>query len=277
LLVEAQELLAMPRTFTAYLVCALAIVAKGGPLTAAEAARPAKAFKPEANVVELFAGIESGEIEVKVIPKDSTGGNLMVTNKTDKPLTIKVPPAFAGVPVLAQLCGGGFCGGGGGMGGGGGGNQGFGGGMGGGMGGMGGMMGGMGGGMFNIAPDKVTKVKFAAVCLDHGKDDPNPRVEYKLVPIDEYAKDPAVTEVIKLMLAGKIDQHSTQAAAWHLQNGLSWEDLSKKIGAKHLNGSVEPYFTAVQLRRALAATKFAQEHVEKSNSASAEKSPGENQ
>ncbi len=263
----------MRRSFSAHLVCAVIVVSLAGPLVAAEPARPPKTFKPEATVVELFAGIESGEIEVKVIPKDSTGGNLMVKNTTDKPLTIKLPPAFAGVPVLAQLCGGG-CGGGLGGGGGGGGNQGFGGG---GMGGgMGGMMGGMGGGMFNVAPEKVTKVKFAAVCLDHGKDDPNPRVEYKLVPIDEYAKDPAVTEMIKLMLAGKIDQHSAQAATWHLQNGLSWEELAKKIGAKHLNGSVEPYFTPVHLQRALAATKFAQEQAKKSaGTQTSPSSPGE--
>ncbi len=228
------------------------------------AAESVKSIKPTANVVELFTALEDGDIEVKLIPKDDKGGNIMIKNKTDKPLTIKVPEAFAGVPVLAQgfgcPCGGlGGCPGGGG---GGGQNQGFGGGMmGGGMGGMG--MGGMGGGFFNVAPDKAAKIKFAAVCLDHGLEDPNPRIEYKLVPIDEYAKDPAITEVIKLMVAGKLDQHSAQAAAWHLQNGLSWEELATKIGAKHLNGSVESYFTPVHLQRALAATRIAKERAEK--------------
>jgi hypothetical protein len=237
---------------------------------AIHANEPAKSVRPTATVVELFAGMESGEIEVKVIPKDATGGNITVKNKTDKPLTIKLPEAFAGVPVLAQGFGGGVGGcPGGGLGGGaqGGGNQGFGGG------GMGGMMGGMGmgmggGGMFAVGPDKVTKIKFAAVCLDHGLKDPNPRVEYKLVPIEEYAKGPAVIEVIKLMLAGKLDQHAAQAAAWHLQNGLSWEELAKKIGVKHLNGSMEPYFTAIQLQRAAVATKFALERAEKAGAGS---------
>jgi len=228
------------------------------PLVAAAAAPEKKTAKESPKVVELFAGMESGEIEVNVFPKDATKGTVTIKNNTDKPLTVKVPPALAGVPVLAQLCcplGGGGC-----PGGGGGGNQGFGGGMMGGMmGGMGGMgMGGMGmGGMFNVAPEKVAKVKLVTVCLDHGKEDPNPHIEYKLVPIEKYAKDPAVTEVIKLMLAGKIDQHSAQAAAWHLQNGLSWKELATKIGAKHLNGIVEPYFTPVHLQRALAATKEA--------------------
>jgi hypothetical protein len=231
----------------------------GLPFVALAASPEKKTSKEPANVVELFAGMESGEIEVKVFPKDATKGTVTIKNNTDKPLTIKVPAALAGVPVLAQACcpGGGF---GGCPGGGGGGNQGFGGGMMGGMG-MGGMMGGMGG-MFNVAPEKVAKIKLVTVCLDHGKEDPNPHVEYKLVPIESYVKDPAVTEVIKLMLAGKVDQHSAQAAAWHLQNGLSWQELATKIGAKHLDGSVSPYFNPVNLQRALAATKLAKQRAE---------------
>jgi hypothetical protein len=118
--------------------------------------------------------------------------------------------------------------------------------------------------MFNVGPDKVVKMKLVTVCLDHGKKDPNPRVPYELVPIESYAKDPAVTEVLKLMVKGKIDQHSAQAACWHLQNGLTWEDLATKIGAKHLNGTVEAYFTSVNLERALAATREAQRRVEAS-------------
>jgi hypothetical protein len=248
------------------------------PIVAVAASPEKKAAKEPANVVELFAGMESGEIEVKVFPKDATKGTVTIKNNTDKPLTIKVPEAIAGVPVLAQgFCGGGFCGGGCGGGGGGGGNQGFGGGMMGGMGmGMGGMgMGGMGGGFFNVAPDKVAKVKLVTVCLDHGKEDPNPHIEYKLVPIESYAKDPAVTEVIKLMLAGKIDQHSAQAAAWHLQNGLSWQELATKIGAKHLNGTVDPYFTPIHLKRALAATNEAERRAAAAGEEKPVPSPGE--
>jgi hypothetical protein len=66
------------------------------------------------------------------------------------------------------------------------------------------------------------------------------------------------------MIAGKLDQHSAQAAVWHLQNGLSWDELAKKVGVKHLNGSVEPYFTAAHLQRALAAARMADRLAEKS-------------
>jgi len=239
------------------------------PLFALAASPVKKTEKEEAKVVELFDGIKSGDIEVKVIPKDAKEGTVTIKNKTGKPLTIKVPDALAGVPVLAQGLGAGLNGGNN-IGGSGSGNnnqnQGFGGGMMGGMSGMGGMMGGMGGGFFNVGADKVGKFQLVTVCLDHGMKDPNPRVPYELVPIESYAKDPAVTEVLKLMVKGKLDQHSAQAACWHLQNGLSWEELATKIGAKHLNGTVEAYFTPAHLERALVATRAAQKQIESNKS-----------
>ena len=213
--------------------------------------------QPTTATVELFAGMESGAVSAVMIMKDSTEGTVLVTNKTDKPLTLKLPEAFAGVPILAQRGMGGMGGMGGGMGGGRGGMQGMGGGMMGG--GMGGGMGGMGGGggMFSIGPEKVQKIKIAAVCLDHGKIDPNPKVIYQPIPIESYSKDPAIAQLVKLMRHGQIDQHSAQAAAWHIQNGLTWEELAKKIGIKHINGTQEPYFTADQIDRAFAAARIA--------------------
>jgi hypothetical protein len=214
----------------------------------------------------MFDAMKAGDIDVKLFLKDSTGGTVTITNKTKKPLTIKLPEAFAGVPVQAQF-GGGMMGGGmggmggmgGGMGGMGGMNQGFGGGMMGG--GMGGMMGGRGmgmggmgmggGGFFNVAPEKAGKLKVVGVCLDHGKKDPNPRVTYNVKPIETLANDPQLIEVVKMIGRGEVQQHAGQAAAWHLANGLSWEKLAAKIGAKHLNGTTEPYFTRDELQVAM--------------------------
>jgi hypothetical protein len=232
-----------------------------------------------AKTVDLFAGMEAGEIEATVIMADSTKGTVMIKNTTQQPLTIKLPAAFAGVPILAQRGGRGGGGGGmrGGMGGMGGGMQGMGmGGMGGGMmGGMGGMGMGMGG-MFDVAPDKVQKIKVAAVCLDHGKTDPSPRVPYKPIPIESYTKDPAVAQLVKLMCAGQIDQPSAQAAAWHLQNGLTWDELAKKVGIKHIDGRQEPYFAPSQLQRALAATQVAKKMAENAaKESSPYRSPGD--
>jgi hypothetical protein len=206
--------------------------------------------------VDLFKARDAGQIEVKLIPHDSKSGTVIITNNTNRPLTIKLPKAFAGVPVLAQRRGGVGGGGIGGnnLGGGGGGNQGLGGGFTGGGGGFGGGGvgggGGGGGGFFNIGPERVGKLKIVAVCLEHGKQDPNPRVPYALVPIESVTSDPKVIEVVTMLGSGGIDQPAAQAAAWHLANGLSWQELAAKIGIKHLNGTTELFFSASDLQRA---------------------------
>jgi len=131
--------------------------------------------------VDLFDGMDRGDVEVVFIPLGAEKANLLVTNKTDKPLFVRLPDAFAGVPVLAQgggFGGGGFGGGGGGLGGGGiggggGGGQALGGGGGGGFGGGGGGFGGGGGGfgggggVLRIAPNRKTKTTVQTVCLEH--------------------------------------------------------------------------------------------------------------
>jgi hypothetical protein len=257
-----------------------------GVLNAADSSTNSKSSKEEAaQEVELFAAMQAGDIEVKVVPKDSTGGQFIVKNKTDKPLTIKLPEAFAGVPVAAQFGGGGFGGGGGNQfgGGGGGGNQSFGGGGGGfGGGGGGGFGGGGGGGGFgnpfmNVPAGKEHKVKFVAVCLEHGKNDPNPRVPYTIKPIEKYTQKPETLELLKMMGRGEIDpslQHALQAAIWHAENGLSYEEMAAKIGVKHRDGSTEPYFQAADLQKALAMTAEVAKRVEEQKKNGLATTPG---
>ena len=216
-----------------------------------------------ARSVDFFAAKSSGDLEIKLIPKDATRATVIVKNTTDQPLRIELPAAFAGVPVLAQigglggggLGGGGLGGGGlgGGLGVGGGGGQSFGGGFGGG--GLGGGLGGGGlggggiggagggGGFFNLPPDSTKKIKLATVCLEHGKQDPNPRLAYDLVPIEQVTHDGQVIELCAMLGRGEIDQVSAQAAAWHLANGLSWLELANKVKVRHLNGASELFFS----------------------------------
>ncbi len=66
---------------------------------AADAADDADA---PANTVELFAAMKSKDIEVKFIPKDDREARVIIKNNTKQPLTVQLPEAFAGVPVLAQ-------------------------------------------------------------------------------------------------------------------------------------------------------------------------------
>lgn len=248
---------------------------------------------PAAESVELFAAIEQGMVEVKLIAKDSTECNVRVKNKTDKPLSIRLPEAFAGVPVLAQfgvgggvggLGGGGYGGGygGGGYGGGlGGGAQGFGGGFGGGgLGGYGGGGyggGGFGGGMFNVPPEVVVQAKVPIVCLDHGKPDPNAHVQYEIRPLEDYAKRPdEVREVLKLMAAGKIPQRVAQIAAWHYNNGMSFEELAAKT-IRSAIGLRRPYFSPAEIQAALQVVSLTNQVVmnNRAKSKPAEVSPGE--
>ena len=209
---------------------------------------------PEA-AVALFDAAEAGDVEVKVIPKNANQATILISNKTDQPLSVQMPEAFVGV--MAQIGGRGGGGlGGGGLGGGGlgggGGGQAFGGGGGlGGGGGFGGGGGGRGGGgVFNVAPASTRKIKVATVCLEHGKDDPKPKMSYELKPINDFTQDERVITIVKLLGNGDIDTTAAQAAVWHVTAGLTWQQLANKVKAEHHNGSVDLYFSPSDIQRA---------------------------
>ncbi|MEQ8788214.1 MAG: hypothetical protein RIC55_18035 [Pirellulaceae bacterium] len=213
--------------------------------------------------VEMFKAIESGDIEVTLIPKDATEATILLTNKSKKPLAVSLPEAFVGVPVMAQFGGGGFGGGGGGFGGGGGGFGGGGGtqGVGGGFGGMGGM-GGFGGGFMNVDADTTRKVKVKAVCLEHGKDDPSPRVKYEIKPISSFTDKAEVHEVCKMLGRGEVPQNVAQAAAWHLMDGLSWAELAAKDRVFiRRTGYREKFFSRQEIMFAGRAIQVAQTRI----------------
>jgi len=232
-------------------------------LTAAEP--KTKRFSGER--VELFAALKADQVAVKLIPKNAEQATVIVKNKTKRPLSIKMPEAFVGMPVLAQN----FDNGGGNNGGGGGSNQSFGGGM--------GMMGGMGGmgmgGFFNVGPERVGKIKLATVCLEHGKEDPNPRVPYELKPIATFTKNAELIEVCRMLGNREIDQVSAQAAAWHLSDGLTWRQLAAKVKVKHLNGQQTMFFNARHLNKALVAIQEAKRRTQDSGQDPEATSPGE--
>lgn len=276
-------------------VCSAA-VAMGGVVLTSETAVAAKkiarkpvvtktTFDPAAEEVELFAAIEAGQVSARLIPQNARKGNVLFENKTDKPLTIKLPEAVIGVPVTNAQFGGGMGGGMGGMGGGmggmgggmggmgGGGQQAMGGGMGGGgMGGMGGGMGGMGGGMggmgggggfFSIPPEKVVSIPLQSVCLEHGKPEPTVRSEYILVPVEKFNDDPALFEILSLVSSGKVDSQIAQAAAWHLTDKMSWRDLAMDSNRRLGGLAPEPVFSTRQLMAAQQLLSIAQARAEK--------------
>ena len=208
----------------------------------------------------LFEAMEQDKISVRLVAKSEFEGHLLVENKTDAPLTIQMPEAFVGVQVMPQF----------GQGGGGGGQQGGGqqGGQGGGQnqaagGGGGGQQGGQqggGGGFFSIPVATIAKVPVSMVCLEHGKKSPSSRLHYTVVPPETFSSDPRVHEICKMVGTGKLDRASAQAAAWHVSNHMSWNELANK---KYNNvGSPDtPYFSQSQLMAAQAIVSGADTRV----------------
>ncbi len=222
---------------------------------------------PRAMAVEIFAGIAQGQIEVQLIPSSSEKCMLLVTNKTDRPLSVQLPPAMAAVPVLAQQQGqfgapfnNGL-------------NQGNNGnnspqpiGIGPGPGRNNNRMNRMLNPMMNIGvpnqgmpnmlpqfqmnipPEKVGKVRLPAVCLAHGKPNPRPKIKYELRPLDSVTDASGVAEVCSLLGRGKIPQRVAQLAAWHLANDMSWEKLTGL--RKELILGNQPMYTLREIRAA---------------------------
>ncbi len=94
------------------------------------------------------------------------------------------------------------------------------------MGGMGGMM----GGMMRIEPDKKRTMTVPCVCLEHGKTDPNPRMKYKIVPIERINNDPRVAQLCGLLGTGQVPQRVRGEA----------EEV-RFASARPIAGAVSPY------------------------------------
>ena len=219
--------------WTMWALCVLV----SSPLLGTEPGRSPAAVSSDA-ALDVLEAEAQGLVTVKYIPNDAKSAQIVVANKSDKPLTLTLPKAFAGVPVLAQMGMGGM-----GMGG-------MGGGMGGMGGGMGGMGGGMGGGMFAVPPEKVRTIKVATVCLEYGKPEPSPRLPYRLVAIESFSSDPQLTAVLEAFGRGELSQKVAQAVAWHLASGLSWQQLAAEKIDRAGGYPDEPYFAPAELMAA---------------------------
>jgi hypothetical protein len=247
-----------------------AIVAGAVSAVASDNVKGVGPFDPRCETVGIFEGITSGKLDVKLIPKDATRCRLVVVNKTARPLNVKVPDVLAAAPVLGQfgdpLRGPGrqnpnqqanngasqavgfpFASN---MNGGRnmqgnnplfnvpGGGQNF------------------GPGFFNIPPETVGQFKLQSVCLEHGKPNPRPAIAYELQPIEKLADKPELVEVLKMLGRKEVDQKTAQAAAWHLNNRMSWKQVAA-VRIRHLAGANEPFFTSGQVAAAKKAVERA--------------------
>jgi hypothetical protein len=233
--------------------------------------------------VEMFSAISSGDIEVLIRTKDAADANLLLTNNSDRPLAIEMPATFSAVPVMRQFGGGGgnFGGGGGGQFGGGGGqfggglggqSQGIGGGFGGGQGGGGfgggrgggggGFGGGGGGGVFNIPPGRSGRLQVKTVCLEEGKPDPRARIDYVVQPLENLNSDGKIAEMCRMLASDEIAQPVAQAAAWHVTDNLSWDELLVKNRIERMDRSFVRYFHPEHVRIAQMVVNVAAERAE---------------
>lgn len=221
-------------------------------------------FDPAAERVELMDAVDAGQLSAKMIPRNAQGGNVLIENLTDEPLTVQLPDSVVAVSVHAQFGGGagglggggaGGFGGGGLGGGGGGGQQAAGGGFGGGGGGIGGGgiggggIGGMGGGggFFSIPPQSIVSVPLNTVCLEHGKPEPSQKSDYKLIRVEQFSDNPLLPELLAMVGTGRVDKQAAQAAAWHLTDKMSWEQLAAKTQYRVGGAGHTPYFHPNQL------------------------------
>jgi hypothetical protein len=244
-------------------LAALAIAANSRPIK-----KPI--YDPKADVVALFDGMESGSLDVSVIANNDLSVNLFFTNKTDRPLTVKLPEAVAAVQVLKQVQGpGGQFGTGNGTGQGQGNSRpsqgvGFGFGQGPGGGGNRGQQGGgnpfQGQAFFSIPAEKVVMLSEKGLCLNHGRPNPKPKLTYKLVPLDTVNDSPVLADVIRSHAAGSVATPVAQAAAWHVANNLTWRELETKM-IDHLGRPDSPYFTRAQVDAARKVIEQAEERV----------------
>jgi hypothetical protein len=215
--------------------------------------------------VGLFDAIDAGRVDVTFIAKSDRAARILITNRQKQPIHLRLPEAFAGVPVLAQFGGGGGGRGGGGFGGGGrggggfggggsgGGQQSVGGGLGGGGGGLGGGgLGGGGGGIFSVPPEQTAKINVPVVCLDHGLRTPSASNKYKMVPAEDHLDRPAVVELLKAFGRGELNHAATQAATWHLNNDLSWQELAAKLSGTRRSIRRPPYFSREEIQAGVA-------------------------
>ena len=208
-------------------------------------------FNPQHETVELFAAMKNKTLDVKVIMADERHGKLVVKNNTKRPLNVQLPEAFATAPVLAQFGAGNGGGGGGGQAGGGGAGQ------------------GMGGpGIMNIPPEKIRKVDIHTICLEHGKKNPHKGLSYSIRPLEEVTDDAQVQQLVRMYAKrGPAHYKAFQAAAWHLTDELSWQQLAAKR-RKRLGRESLPYF---QRRELLAAKKVIEEAIKKAKAPSSDR------
>ena len=156
----------------------------------------------DSSSVDLFAAIDRGDLTARLLPGKGQHARLEVENRTNRPLTVALPPALGGrASVLAQVGAGAAA-------------QPVG--------------GGLGGGFMCIPPECVGYLRVRTACLDDSKPEPTPGMVYEVCRIEELAR-PGVAKLCAMLGDEKSDRRAVQAAVWHLNCDRSWVWLSARL------------------------------------------------
>lgn len=250
------------RPHWAWLAAAMALLATAWLVLPAQARKPDKtpgAYQPGDEELDLFAAMRSGRLEVKFIPRNARQAKLIIRNPGEAPVNVRLPEVFAARPVLAQqglgrdrfpvgLQGGDNSG-----------TQAVGAGIGGGI--NGGNLGqgnfNQGWGFFNVAAGKQAQLKLACVCLEFGKPDPRPSIEYELVELASVCDKPELASVLRALAADECTQTVAQAASWRVASDLSWKEIAA-LTLRRPAGLSQPMFRDQDLKRAQALVESAE-------------------
>lgn len=232
-----------------------------------------------APIVDLFQGMESGRIKVQMSAMNANTANLLVKNLTDQPLTVSVPKAAVGVPILPQFAvpapangnanpavgplnqvignnvqGNGER------------TQ---------------MVGGQiqpfgnqqqgfpkdnnnqgmnGQGLFSIPPERAVQLRMRTVCLDYGLPEPHLGVNYELRSVESVSSNPVLRQLLE-GYSTRVNQTEMQAAAWHLASDLSWKQIAN-LPNPEVPFGLAPMFTPAQVESAQDLVQRAQKAAE---------------
>ena len=129
--------------------------------------------------------------------------------------------------------------------------------------------------MFRVAPEKTRKLAVKTVCLEHGKADPNPKIPYKIVPLDQFTTNADVRVLCESLGHNQVSQNAAQAVAWHLMDGLSWQELAAKNRVESKYTGNQSWFSVAELQTAQAiANRVAQVARDRATSEDSDSSSG---
>ncbi len=83
-------------------------------------------------------------------------------------------------------------------------------------------------------------------------------MKYQIKPIEAYTDKAEVQELCRMLGTGKLSQRAAQVSAWHLNNGMTFEQLAAKR-IKFADGTSQPYFSPQEIQAGMQISATATE------------------